>query len=90
MTEEDCADLLRDIPLLGLSGEERDVLDAELLEFTAVLQGLQSGKAVGRKGLHMELFKCLGRKIACHMLAMFPEAREVGALPLDQRLRLSY
>ncbi|KAJ1157640.1 hypothetical protein NDU88_010345 [Pleurodeles waltl] len=41
MTEEDCADLLRDIPLPGLLSEERDVLDGKLSdeEVTATLRG---------------------------------------------------
>ncbi|KAJ1193378.1 hypothetical protein NDU88_002676 [Pleurodeles waltl] len=59
MTEEDCANLLRAIPLLGLVSKERDVLDAELSEeeVTAALWGLQSGKVVGPNGLQIELFK---------------------------------
>ncbi|KAJ1151339.1 hypothetical protein NDU88_004122 [Pleurodeles waltl] len=92
MTEEDCADLLRDSPLQGLSKEERDELDAELSEeeVTVALQGLQSGKAVGPNGPPMELFKCLGSKLAKHMLAMFLEARKMGALRWISGLRLLY
>ncbi|KAJ1171472.1 hypothetical protein NDU88_003333 [Pleurodeles waltl] len=85
--EEDCAELLRDIPLPGLSDAEKGDLDAELteVEVASALQGLQSGKAAGTNGVPVELFKCLGSRVTKHMLAKFREAQEVGLLSLDQR-----
>ncbi|KAJ1202179.1 hypothetical protein NDU88_005980 [Pleurodeles waltl] len=90
MTEEDCTDLLRDIKLPSLSESERQDLEADLMEdeVADAMRGLQSGKAEGPNGLPAELFKCLGSIVTRHMLAMFEEAREVGRLPLDQRMAM--
>ncbi|KAJ1103865.1 hypothetical protein NDU88_001286 [Pleurodeles waltl] len=79
MTEEDCADLFRDIPHPELSVEKRNELDAELTEeeeVTEALRGRQSGKAARTNGLRMELFKCMGSTVAKHMLTMFQEETE--------------
>ncbi|KAJ1120816.1 hypothetical protein NDU88_008965 [Pleurodeles waltl] len=90
MTEEDCADLLQDIPFRGRLSEERDKFYTELFEekVTVALRGVQSGKSAGLNRLPMELMKCPRSKIAQHMLGMFPKAKEVGALPMDQRITI--
>ncbi|KAJ1135146.1 hypothetical protein NDU88_001591 [Pleurodeles waltl] len=72
MSEEDYADLLKDVPLRQLTEEEGEVLEAELTEeeLLEALQGIQSGKAPGPNGLPIEMYKELASVVVRPILDM--------------------
>lgn len=87
-TEEEALSLMRGIPLLSLTQEEANDLEAELTatEIETAILSLNSGKVSGLNGLPIELFKLVARKIAPHLVDMYEESRQVEMLPEDQRL----
>ncbi|KAJ1185547.1 hypothetical protein NDU88_002339 [Pleurodeles waltl] len=86
-TDEDCVDLLRDISLQVLSRDDRDDLEQDLMEKEVgnAIRELQSRKAAKPNGLPIELYKCVAKEAAKHVLNMFRDARKEETLPLHQR-----
>ncbi|KAJ1198051.1 hypothetical protein NDU88_001895 [Pleurodeles waltl] len=66
----DCKDFLRDIQLQELQKDERDALEAVMIEeeVTLVLEDLQTGNAAGQNGIPVELYKGMATVIASPLL----------------------
>lgn len=87
-TEGDNITLLRDIKLPKLTTVDNDYLESDITidEIAQAIRALHSGKASGPNGLPIELFKITPEAVALHLLAMFNTSKELGELPIDQRI----
>ena len=85
---EESRELLAEIQLPELTGEQKKALDADITvnEIEQAIHGLKSGKAPGPNGLPIEFYKLQTDTLAPYLLRMFLECREQGSLPEDQRL----